>query len=554
MSAVTNTSGPPQSVLDEFAASLDHYGKGLALGFEFNTSLNRYGKAIERELKYSPDQPRNEHGEWDSGGGSSSSESSVSLAGLPDGSRLGHGRGPLGSKMWGVFDANDKLIWNLHDTPQQAVNETKQHLRNQAAAETERAATATREADIKTRLTAGGTATDADLKTLNLKPRSNFEYISPVVQRVFSIPRSKVRVAMGDALRPATTDSGARVWVADARQALSNAARYASKSDGWEELAKDVPSSAVEDELSTALDKYGEELLTALRSNMDEGGTIDKAFNPDQPRVPAGSPEGGEFAGGEVGKFNPYHDELGRFASGDGGGASTAASGSADPAYTADPEAHTERVLNTTQDVAQKLGYPPDKVVTSENDREFTVNGHKYMAAGEAEMDTGIVRMFPKQLPPYAVVGVAAHEVQHQRTEKVFGALSANTSDLLKDPNFEAYLKPDGTIRPGKEAEFSAKYPVYAQLNQDVNPQFSLKKMAADDGVSSYSRDYWDAWKKGEMQTDKAIHETLSEMAEAHYTTGKIPGTRRWVSYYKRLNKIYDSRWNARGYQAVGMG
>lgn len=64
-----------------------------------------------------------------------------------------------------------------------------------------------------------------------------------------------------------------------------------------DEMRKDAPSAAVEDELDERLDQYAEELLTALRANMDEGGTIDK--------------------------FNPNHDPAtGEFSSGDGSGGS----------------------------------------------------------------------------------------------------------------------------------------------------------------------------------------------------------------------------------------
>jgi hypothetical protein len=77
------------------------------------------------------------------------------------------------------------------------------------------------------KLKAGEALTDAEIEGLGLRVRgSEFSYLSPVVQRLFGISKMKVREAMGDALKESRTDMGAKLWIANPRKALANAAAW----------------------------------------------------------------------------------------------------------------------------------------------------------------------------------------------------------------------------------------------------------------------------------------------------------------------------------------
>ena len=152
------------------------------------------------------------------------------IEGLPPGARLIEGKGPLGRGKWGI-ELDGKLVWNLEGTQEKAIAEAKAALSRRASAAARSADKARHEQEIATRLRRGETLADSDLKRLNLKPSSSgFEWLSPVVQRLFGISKAKVREAMGDSLRQATSDMGAEMLqVGNPRKALANAARYAEE-------------------------------------------------------------------------------------------------------------------------------------------------------------------------------------------------------------------------------------------------------------------------------------------------------------------------------------
>jgi hypothetical protein len=151
------------------------------------------------------------------------------LDGFPQGSHFIAGKGILGSGKWAVAGPDGRMIGNLMATKRDAAQEARGFLRSR-----ELAAAAAKEleehyAHIADKLRAGKDLTDVDLKALGLKPgRARFDYLSPVVQRLFGISRAKVRAAMGDALSQSFSDMGTPSWWANPRKALANAAAYAS--------------------------------------------------------------------------------------------------------------------------------------------------------------------------------------------------------------------------------------------------------------------------------------------------------------------------------------
>lgn len=157
------------------------------------------------------------------------------LLGLPAHARVIAGDRPLTTGKWRVERGDRREgLSNWQPTMEEAIAEARQWEANRQAIAQQKAEQAEREVAIAAKVHAGTPLTDADLDVLGLKHRqARFDYLSPVVQRLFGISKAKVREAMGDALRRAVNGMNtAEHWVADPRKALAHAAAYAAKRSG----------------------------------------------------------------------------------------------------------------------------------------------------------------------------------------------------------------------------------------------------------------------------------------------------------------------------------
>lgn len=201
---------------------------------------------------------------------------------LPNGYRLVEGRGLLGKGKWGVRRPSGSLVWNLHDTKEEAVQSALARLQAEIETATRQASDEERIQQIGERLLAGGEPTDSDLRFLDLKENALFEYVSPVVQKLFGISNRRVREAMGDALYQ-TDKGGFSVnlhWAARTKEALRNAAEYARRQaeqlDAFGTRAGDG---------RTALERQGEGRLRSDKRQKapgEDGGLFDSGARQDE--------------------------------------------------------------------------------------------------------------------------------------------------------------------------------------------------------------------------------------------------------------------------------
>lgn len=174
--------------------------------------------------------------------------------GFPEGTHWVHGRGQLGTGKIALRHPTITL-GNFMDSPEAAEREARSWLASHEATQRKKAAQAEADAELVARLRGGGEVTDADLKRLDLKPQARFDYLSPVVQRLFGISKPKVRQAMGDALRQ--TENGmntAIITVGSSKRALKNAAAFGQP------IAA-VPLAQRQPDLSTLADAVHESLV-----------------------------------------------------------------------------------------------------------------------------------------------------------------------------------------------------------------------------------------------------------------------------------------------------
>src|SRR5262245_13096668 len=128
------------------------------------------------------------------------------------------------------------------------------------------------------------------------------------------------------------------------------------------------------------------------------------------PREPAGSPEGGQFAGGGE-------------------------SGSVEPSGVAqNPNVNMDAARRVIEQIAAgDLGYRGKQIIVSP---ETPSDG----TSGEYDFETEQIRIYPKMMPQGSMPGTVAHEVMHAKQDNVFGEelprLSVDAKKKLTDEAF----------------------------------------------------------------------------------------------------------------------
>jgi len=253
--------------------------------------------------------------------------------------------------------------------------------------------------------------------------------------------------------------------------------------------------------------------------------------------------------------------ENGQFGSGGGG------EGEAVKEKPTISQEHLESVTAAATYRAIKLGYPASKIkVVSYSpatyklgDVEFKPGAEAYTGPGHPEHPKGTIVVYAGQTNPEHIHGLMAHEVMHQKFETVLDKARDEKKDIMnemdrltaegKDPWRDGPLKASGEVRES----YAGRWPVYEKIDPILSGKSS--KLAKEDGVTDYSRMWWDAHKKGHANTKQAIHETLAEMANNHHVTGgearllnpglksksATGGSKTWRDLFAAVNSLYET-------------
>lgn len=261
---------------------------------------------------------------------------------------------------------------------------------------------------------------------------------------------------------------------------------------------------------------------------------------------------------------NESRDPRGRWTS-SGGEAGHLHTAAGFPSVLVDhPEnAHTAKlVAEDSAKVAKKLDFPPSRIIVVDRDYAFTLNGKQLYAGGTADLSTGFITMYSGRLSAASTPGVVAHEIEHQKFQAFENDYKADRAAMEKDPAYLAGLptwigetriaptgrdimKGDGTLHE----PYASKYPVYTAYTEAMKP--TISDFAKSDGVSGYSRDWWDAWHNQTANTSQAMHETLAEMARHRYEGHKVEHiVRDPKTKVLSVRHAVDPKWNAL-YKAV---
>jgi SPP1 gp7 family putative phage head morphogenesis protein len=197
-------------------------------------------------------------------------------------------------------------------------------------------------------------------------------------------------------------------------------------------------------------------------------------YDPDEPRVPSGSAEGGQWTSG---------------------GSAVSKGLTAEELRAAGPADAKQKAL----DVAKELKFPARKVVFADEDKKFSVAGKRMSTAGEYDPETGLVTFYSKNISPGSAELIAAHEMTHSMYFDYFG------SSGYQEPLIHLFGSYDTFAKEG--------------------------------GVDAYSNQWWKAVGEGKATPERAINETLASMASVQYTTGKVVGGPEHQALLRRIQR-----------------
>ena len=199
-------------------------------------------------------------------------------------------------------------------------------------------------------------------------------------------------------------------------------------------------------------------------------------------------------------------------------------------------EEHFLGVRRIVQDTRESWGYRGDVEVKNELGGEFEVGGLKWRAAGLCRLSSRDVTIFsPSLMTVDAIRHISAHEMMHGTFEEVYSQYDSDQDRIgsLAQSGDER-IHPSGELKTGNEKQFPT-YARFWKFREDTPPA----DFASDDGITNYSKAYWEDYKKGKCTFHTAMHETMAEIAAVHEATGVIQGSKIFKDYYKAVRDEY---------------
>lgn len=189
--------------------------------------------------------------------------------------------------------------------------------------------------------------------------------------------------------------------------------------------------------------------------------------------------------------------------------------------------------------MADQMGVDPNRVHAVQEEYKFQVGDHEMTAAGTANHMTGQIKLYMPQPTP-SLAPILAHEMMHVKFQAVKTQRDQQFKEWFKDAD------PEMTTRAGfMTPKAKEKYPI-AGAFADAMEGESWPKLVKDDGISDYSREWWQAWHDKKAKLDQAMHETLAEMAKLDWE-GVLDRliwykeSTTWKPLYEAVNKYYQA-------------
>lgn len=265
-------------------------------------------------------------------------------------------------------------------------------------------------------------------------------------------------------------------------------------------------------------------------------------------------------------EFNPdqARDDHGRWT--DGGGSSSGTITSDDDLLGelgAQGELRFRMVERRSKEIAAQMGVSPSIIhVVHKEPRAFTVGNQQFHEAGHYDPRTGMIEInvqgsYDDRMS--VTNGIAAHEVSHAIYDAARLAQQAEHKEIsdLSEAETKRLFRASGYVRPEFQAEVHERWPVSAMFYRHLGDPYmetedeqrggsryikKTEQLAKDDGVSDYSRSYWqEDLLKQSGGTERAVNETLAETVRHQMAEGSWSGNaphETWRAWAEDLRKI----------------
>lgn len=230
----------------------------------------------------------------------------------------------------------------------------------------------------------------------------------------------------------------------------------------------------------------------------------------------------------KIAEFNPEQprDEHGRWTNGGGSEVSPIT------------KENFDKVVRRAEDIAHKMNVPSAIInVVDKEPRAFEVGNQKFREAGHYDPRTGTIEINARisyNDRMSITNGIVAHEVSHAVYDAALQAQRTEHEEIgnLPSEEFNRLFRASGYARPEMQKEIHERWPVSAffyrhlgdplmetEADQQGGGHHSkrMEILQRDDGVSAYSRSYWEPEPLSQMGGfERAMNETLAETTRYH--------------------------------------
>jgi hypothetical protein len=197
-----------------------------------------------------------------------------------------------------------------------------------------------------------------------------------------------------------------------------------------------------------------------------------------------------------------------------------------------DEERHerAQRLKGKAEELAEARGFPKERVTVTEDNEQFEIDGAKHYSAGGFEVshpDTGRLILYADCVDEKTMDQVVAHEVEHYRFALyVKGYQDEMKAARKKYGDLATLNSAYGGFKPPYDKEFP-RFHQFAKWLDNLHhpdvPYSGVEMIGHADGVSNYSKEYWQAFFNGKASVYLAFHETLAEIARFEVERGHLP-------------------------------
>ena len=187
-----------------------------------------------------------------------------------------------------------------------------------------------------------------------------------------------------------------------------------------------------------------------------------------------------------------------------------------------------ESVSKQVVDLASKAGFGGEVHVVDEEPRAFSVGGKDYKEAGHYDPRDHSITINARNAYADTLPALVSHEVMHHKWDTVTAERDREhkemQGELIDKGEYDRLLRASGEPRDeAARTEIEKRWPVSALFGKTLGDGYiemgsDRDAMQHDDGITDYSKAYWDEYWSKLLKThaaseQSAINETLAEMA-----------------------------------------